>query len=207
MVIRRMLASYAPPPACKGDSDEAANNRRIVLTDITEQIVGFIPRDWRMDRVEVFCEQVYKEILARQFGMTWAKPDVAFKAAKEVFATMTAYDTLPGLPGQGEPGEVSAGFPAFWQHCAKHHERHPSQSPYMTERRRQWQSRYGRWPLEDDVPGPMLGDEPGFADKLPRLRAMVDETLPRVVLGEKSALNELERLIGDFALLGWVEWS
>ena len=34
-----------------------------------------------------------------------------------------------------------------------------------------------------------------------RLRAMVDETLPRVVLGEKSALNELERLIGDFALL------
>jgi amino acid adenylation domain-containing protein len=34
-----------------------------------------------------------------------------------------------------------------------------------------------------------------------RLRAMVDETLPRLVLGEMVALQELERLIGDFARL------
>jgi amino acid adenylation domain-containing protein len=34
-----------------------------------------------------------------------------------------------------------------------------------------------------------------------RLRAMVDETLPRLVLGQAVALQELERLIGDFARL------
>lgn len=125
-----MVASYEPPPSCLGEGERAADNRRLVLADIVDAVIGCAPNNWPLDRLQVFGERVWKAILAKQYGPRWVKPDVALKAAAEVYADMTAYDGRPSM---------------------------------MPERQ-----------LAPPADAPLLGDEPDFMGKYPRLKAQVD---------------------------------
>lgn len=165
-------------------------NRKSLIDGLNGAAMRPVPKDWEIDRCEVYGDRLLEEVINSLRSRYWPRPEQVFDLGAAVVADMTKFDRMAnGMPGFGV---VPAWFPDFYAQQAQSAARPIEDSPYMQQQKLAWIARYGAWPLDDKHKRrrtePLMGEEPGYPEfraRMLRQYALTPEEMRWIELADR----------------------